>query len=743
MSLRPTRSEAVQLGLAVLTLLLAIAGFLGAFSGPAALTAGIPAVLIGSALGWVLARRRVDLLVGAAAVTGVLVALAGPLALRATTLFGFVPTPSTLQELVTGLVAGPVRLLTTVPPAGPSGALLVVPFAVGLLGAVLTIVADVRVARFPIGPLLALLVLVVALLFGTREPVSLVLHGAVFAAALAAWLAVRSDRDVSGALASLPSRIIGSAVVLALVAGAATVTGPLLPGAEANERFVLRDLVEPPFDPLSRPSPLVGYRRYVGPDNEEAPVLEVTGLPPGVPIRLAVLDDYDGLVWQATGSGGPLAGTFSRVGDELPDSTEGEPVTVGFEVLDPHDVWLPTVGDPTAITFEDPDLATAVRVNLATRSAAVPDGVRAGLAYTVRTDVTAIPPEADLRGLPIDPRFAVREPDVPPALREVAAQLRGGAESPYGRVAAMAAALRDEGAFSDGGPEAVVPTPPGHSLARLLAFLGAPQFVGNGEQYAAALGLLARVDGIPARVVMGFRPDQRGGTVTVTGADVDAWVEVPLAGVGWVPVEPTPPEDQAPDPSIQPQARELNPEPQPPPPPQLPPDNELPRDLDAADAEAEEEDEDDEEEDDEEASAFPWGIVVAAAGGLLALVLLPAAVIALLKFLRRRRRRGRGSQSERAHGGWREVVDRAADHGRPVPPLATRREAAHAVGASGAVTVADHTDALVFAGGEPSDADLTRLWEQVAEVLQDLDGQHSTIDRLRATVSLTSLRRSR
>ncbi len=84
------------------------------------------------------------------------------------------------------------------------------------------------------------------------------------------------------------------------------------------------------------------------------------------------------------------------------------------------------------------------------------------------------------------------------------------------------------------------PSPPGHSLARLARFLGAPQWVGNGEQYAAALGLLARAEGIPARVVMGFTPEDQGDVTTVRGADVAAWVEIPLERVGWVPITATP-----------------------------------------------------------------------------------------------------------------------------------------------------------------------------------------------------------
>ena len=54
--------------------------------------------------------------------------------------------------------------------------------------------------------------------------------------------------------------------------------------------------------------------------------------------------------------------------------------------------------------------------------------------------------------------------------------------------------------------------------------------VGNDEQYAAWMALLANRIGVPARVVFGaVVPD--GGTVT--GADVHAWVELQVADGSW------------------------------------------------------------------------------------------------------------------------------------------------------------------------------------------------------------------
>jgi len=72
------------------------------------------------------------------------------------------------------------------------------------------------------------------------------------------------------------------------------------------------------------------------------------------------------------------------------------------------------------------------------------------------------------------------------------------------------------------------------------------------EQFAGAMTLMLRMDGIPARVGVGFRPElvpapssaraQLPGSSAWTARpqDAHAWVEVFFSGIGWVPFDPTP-----------------------------------------------------------------------------------------------------------------------------------------------------------------------------------------------------------
>lgn len=83
--------------------------------------------------------------------------------------------------------------------------------------------------------------------------------------------------------------------------------------------------------------------------------------------------------------------------------------------------------------------------------------------------------------------------------------------------------------------------PPTDSVNALTDFLFQRR-IGYCQQYASAMALLARLDGIPARVAVGFTPGVRDGNGNwiVTGADAHSWPELFFPGLGWLPFEPTP-----------------------------------------------------------------------------------------------------------------------------------------------------------------------------------------------------------
>jgi transglutaminase-like putative cysteine protease len=83
-------------------------------------------------------------------------------------------------------------------------------------------------------------------------------------------------------------------------------------------------------------------------------------------------------------------------------------------------------------------------------------------------------------------------------------------------------------------------TKAGDSGSDLVDFLN--NKAGYCQQFAAAMGIMLRMAGVPSRVVLGYthaNPDSNG-VFTVTTTNAHAWVEAYFDGLGWIPFDPTP-----------------------------------------------------------------------------------------------------------------------------------------------------------------------------------------------------------
>ena len=99
-----------------------------------------------------------------------------------------------------------------------------------------------------------------------------------------------------------------------------------------------------------------------------------------------------------------------------------------------------------------------------------------------------------------------------------------------GKVLALATYLRENGRYSNGaGTQSSVVA--GHGAGRLTTFLESKQIVGDDEQYAATMALLANAVGVPARVSLDGTVQANG---AVYGKDVRADIELDLEQYGWV-----------------------------------------------------------------------------------------------------------------------------------------------------------------------------------------------------------------
>jgi transglutaminase-like putative cysteine protease len=669
---------------------------------------------------------------------------------------GGLPTPDAYASFLRGMVDGWADLLSASPPTDITTQLRALPFAVAWLAAGVggEIARHTRRPGLPaIGPIAAL---ALSLLFTVEERSIALAQGAGILAGTLLLISVgqrfaprvrvgRSAAAAEDILDAPPHRrrlMFGAALVIGAVV-AAPVVGPRLPFAEAHERFDLRRYQEPPFDPLAVPSPLVQLKASLKDDRKEDVVFVVSGDDPIERWPVAVMSDFDGVVWtvadperdEEAAEFVPVDTAFPDTERVLPDGTRRLEHTVEVRALSGH--FLPTAGVAQRLTFDD-GVDRDPRLNLVTGTVALPGGLQDGMRYEVTSAVTPAVPETELARTDIEPVDWTEQLELlPRPVLNLAADLTEGKDDGWPQVAA----IRDK-FLQDGFYDTSDHTPPGHAYSRIGEMLVDPMnIVGYDEQYAAAAAVMARVAKLPARVVVGYEvPEDRwkSGRAEVLAGDLTAWIELDAGERGWVAVDVTPDESRTPEPKSQgvtiQEVAIPNPPPPPPPPPQVEPPQQEQEEI-------EEEEEEEEEKGTNGSSGIGvWGWVAIGAGGipLLLLGLFALAVIAL-KALRRRRRRRAGPSGQVA-GAWAEVVDRCTESGAPPLRRATpsetvgvyvRQDDRFADVETELRRLAGEVDRSAFAPNPPSDEHVAVAWECSDDVAAELRRRSSGTRRVK------------
>jgi transglutaminase-like putative cysteine protease len=563
------------------------------------------------------------------------------------------------------------------------------------------------------------------------------------------------DEFDAGAVSTNRTRLmLGAAVVVGAVV-AAPLVGPHLPGAEAHERFDLRRYQVPPFDPLTVPSPLAEVKASLKDDRKDDVVFTVSGDTAISRWPVAVMTDYDGVVWTvADPKRDPSATEFVPVDTRMPAlddplPKDSEVVTNTVEIKDLGGSFLPTAGVPRQLQLRaanGKDLDP--RMNLGTGTIALPAGVPDGLTYEVRSAVPPTVGEEQLADAEIAKVDRSKELELlPPPVRNLAADLVEGRDAGWDQMAAIRDQFVNQG-FYDATPD----TPPGHSYGRIATMLTDPaRIVGFEEQYAAAAAVMAEVAELPVRVVVGYKIPAdawRNGKADVVANDISAWVELDAGDLGWVPVDVTPDRSRTPDPEAHGATTQQVAIPNPPPPPPPPPDVEPPR--------QEERKADDAEIDPitlrwgEGGGIAPWAVVAAAVTAIpVALLLAFVAVVAGWKALRRSRRRRRPTTTGRIAGAWAEAIDRCTEAGAPRVTDVTPLERVGVYVHDGRLddvegdlrTLAVQVDRATYAAAPPGDEHAAEAWRCSDEVAAELRRRHSPTRRLRMQLDPRPLRR--
>lgn len=666
--------------------------------------------------------------------------------------------PHLLAEAAAGIVRVWKDMLTLEPRFGLESAMTLAPMLLAYLVTLGGGIWALRVRRTEFGVWAGVIPVLgygVATLLGWRTAFISGRLSVVFALLLLVW-AARWTGNLQ------PRRFLALAVMGAIMIGGGVYVSPLL--IDPAARYVLRDELAPPFDPRDFPAPLSAYRTYLK-DLKETELFTISGLPAGTPIRLAAMDDFDGVVWNVSGEGGPEgSGAFRRIGDQLQPDARGKTHELLVEVHEVPGPWLPTVGWLSELNFAA-STATGqrgeVRYNDATGTAILPQGIPVGTKYRLKTVIPEAIDDEELTSARVGPVVLPEPQNVPDSVLTTASDATREASTPLAIARALEQYLQREGWFSNGQvTSGDYPSLAGHGTSRIISLFTSDIMVGNDEQYASAMALMGRAVGLPTRVVLGFIPEQSADAavgeilddVTVAGADVHAWVEIQFAGEGWVPFYPTPDESKTPQEDTPQDTHESQPQNLQPPIP--PPDEVTPPDQDIERPQTE----DTLDDDPGMGNLILW---LAVGGGLLLLVLLllaPALLIMGAKWLRRKRRRTAAHPVDRVTGGWDELVDYTLDlNGEATEPRRelTRSElSAELVQiaqeisdparapevTSGVRSLARGADFAVFGPEEFTDSQASSYWGEVEQVRRGIRAGVSGKRRRRARWNRASLK---
>lgn len=737
---RSASDTALDAGFILAIITIGLIGFRRAYGGHEYLIVGFLGAALGVGLVWYFVTRKTDPILAATLAIASVVVLAGPIVLRSESLWGFIPTLESFVGFVDGAVRGWSRLVTTSTPTGGIDHLLVVPYLTGFLGGLTTMMVARKARRVFLALVIPIIVFCLAILLGTDRPVMPLLQGASFLAVGLLWLHLRAERNSGKVISTTSSRERWVGVGLMILTGVvgAVVFGPGMPLSFVRERVVLREEIEPPFDPRSLPSPLSSFRKYKVEMKDEV-LFTVDSVPEGgVTLPLAVMDVYDGVVWNVS-QGRRESGHFERVGEVMLEADTDDAFGMEIQIGKLTGFYLPLADSVIRLRFlgdRADEMSSSLRFNHTTSVAAVPIGLAEGDVYEIVGVEGEVPSAEEMRRAAIDKSVVYEKIDGLGATFEaMAAGIVMEAANPFDQALALESYFQN-GAYSDGGPDSVVKVPPGHSLGHILSFVADEIPVGDGEQYAATMTLMARSLGLPARVVVGFELEDSDSSVAVKGSDIEAWVEIGFADVGWVSFYPTPDESNEPQVEEDTLQKKTQVETQVPPPVTSPPQLTDPLLQDLDDSET---DDDEEPEDVEEEGGF-LGLLVSIVGIPL-ILLAPVGIIWFVKWRRRERRRRTGEPARRISRGWVEVLDLALDRGLSVETRATRREAGLTLGER-PLALATTADAMVFGPEDPSEADSEIFWGEVDSVLSDMTEGLSRVEKLKTIVSLRSLRAS-
>ncbi|WP_203566899.1 transglutaminase family protein [Aestuariimicrobium ganziense] len=286
--------------------------------------------------------------------------------------------------------------------------------------------------------------------------------------------------------------------------------------------------------PIQLQDPTVELNRNLAQQSERVVVTYRTTSQTGEYLRMTALPVMDRSGWKLTTMDLRQGSSPGR-----PSGTSASSPTVTSEITtgDFSSQYLPVPYAPTDVTVEGPwgyDPRTLTMVSTADNNSTATRNITYRVTSVPNTPDPAAFSQARA-GTPPDSAITKALPsDVPQEIIELTAEVTKDAPTDVLKAAAIQDFLRDPRQF-----QYSTQAPAGDGYEVMSNFLLRDK-AGYCIHFASAMALMARIEGIPSRVAVGFLPGtQEGDTWQVQAKNMHAWPELFFEGFGWVRFEPT------------------------------------------------------------------------------------------------------------------------------------------------------------------------------------------------------------
>ncbi|GAB3205789.1 transglutaminaseTgpA domain-containing protein [Marinactinospora thermotolerans] len=354
------------------------------------------------------------------------------------------------------------------------------------------------------------------------------------------WERARERGALPGRAGGAGRHAVDGLLIAAPATALALLVPAVVPGLASGTVFGLIDEVRGDNGTVTTVHPMASLRRGLLSTLDRRVLEYRTSTEEPDYLRVHVLDAFDGENW--TMSAVRAAQRYRVTEEALPPVPGVESdaavetttdITVTPTAQDMNFLPLPYPAQRIEISgdwFADPD----------TLMVFAPQGNAGGLTYRVTSPRFATDPDDLAAASPnvsgVDRRYLDVPAGLDPRIGELTRSIVADASGPHERAVALQEWFTDGRFEYSLQPPAV---PEGEDpLARFLF----EERVGYCEQFAAAMALMARQAGIPARVAVGYTPGEQifDDHWLVTERDAHAWPELYFEGHGWLRFEPTP-----------------------------------------------------------------------------------------------------------------------------------------------------------------------------------------------------------